>query len=127
TEVITEPSKAFKVLIKTSTYFRTLFLQLLLLGVILINLIIFMIVAVLLWDAEKLTTVIITHAVSAIAAFIGIFLNLLPLLIRLFKIKKTDVRVEIKEEEYNQHLILSIIFSVLGVIILLVGTIRFFL
>ncbi|MBY8999849.1 MAG: hypothetical protein KGD64_02950 [Candidatus Heimdallarchaeota archaeon] len=123
-----KPRSKMMSIMRESPFFRFLFIQLVVVLFIMLLSIVLMLLPV---DPSLFNQIytesIIFLLIGAFTALIGLFIYMIPLFIRILQIRKTDTRIEFKEEQINNLMIPGLIVFILGFIINIVGVTRYFL
>ncbi|MBY8999865.1 MAG: hypothetical protein KGD64_03030 [Candidatus Heimdallarchaeota archaeon] len=116
-----------KYIMKNSTYLRYLIILLSVFVILAITNLVIMLLPI---DPDilnqKFPSSFIFIILALVVLMVSFLIYMLPLLVLIFKIKKTDAQIEIKEEQMNTMMIPGIVVFALGVIVNIMAIIRYF-
>ncbi len=122
------PTNKLKHIMKNSPFLRYLIILLSVFVILAITNIVIMLLPI---DpdtlSQKFASSFIFIILALVVLMISFLIYMLPLLVLIFKIKKTDAQIGIKEEQMNTMMIPGIAVFILGVIVNVMAIIRYFI
>ncbi|MHA1345748.1 MAG: hypothetical protein ACTSVO_14225 [Candidatus Heimdallarchaeaceae archaeon] len=122
------PTNKLKHIMKNSPFFRYLII---LLSVFVILAITDIVILLLPIEpdtlSQKFASSFIFIILALVVLMVSFLIYMLPLLVLIFKIRKTDAQIEIKEEQMNTMMIPGTVVFTLGVIVNVMAIIRYFI
>ncbi|MHA1224696.1 MAG: hypothetical protein ACTSSG_13975 [Candidatus Heimdallarchaeaceae archaeon] len=117
-----------KYIMKNSPYLRYLIIMLSVFVILSITNLVIMLLPI---DSDilnqKFSSSFIFIILALVVLMVSFLIYILPLLVLIFKIQKTDAQIEIKEEQMNTMMIPGIIVFALGVVVNIMAIIRYFI